>query len=101
MHSSVHCSIIYLQQPKYEDNLSVHQQVNGEETLCEYSIHTMEYYLAKEQNEILPSTTERDLKGNMLTEVSHTEKDKDHMISLIWDHKRNKQKSPSFYRHRE
>ena len=57
MHSSVHCSIIYLQQPKYEDNLSVHQQVNGEETLCEYSIHTMEYYLAKEQNEILPSTT--------------------------------------------
>ena len=34
-------------------------------------------------NEILPFVTPRDLEGIMLSEISETEKDKYHMISLI------------------
>ena len=32
----------------------------------------------------------------MLTEVSQTEKDKDHMISLIWDSQKKELKTPKF-----
>ena len=43
----------------------------------------MEYYLAI-KNEILPFvTTWMGLKGIMLSEISHTEKDKYHTIYLI------------------
>ena len=43
----------------------------------------MEYYSAIKKNEIMPSaTTCMDLE-NMLSEISHTEKDKYCMISLI------------------
>ena len=44
----------------------------------------MEYYSAIKNNEILPFvTTWMDLEGITLTEISQTEKDKYHMISLI------------------
>ena len=47
-------------------------------------INTMEYYLAIKKNEILPFvTTWIDLEGIMLGEISQTEKDRYHMISLI------------------
>ena len=48
-------------------------------------IYTMKYYLVfKKNNEILPfATTWMDLEAIMLSEVSETEKDKYHMISLI------------------
>ena len=47
-------------------------------------IHTMDYYLAIKKNKILPFTTIwMVLEGNMLSEISHTKKDKYHMISLI------------------
>ena len=47
-------------------------------------IYTMDYYLAIKKNEILPfATTWMELEGNMLSEISQSEKDKDHMTSLI------------------
>ena len=47
-------------------------------------LYTMEYYLAMKKNEISPfATTWMELEGIMLREVSQSEKDRDHMISLI------------------
>ena len=47
-------------------------------------IYTMEYYSAIKKNEILPfATTWIELEGIMLSEISQSEKDKYHMISLI------------------
>ena len=47
-------------------------------------IYTMEYYSAIKKNEIMPfSATWMDLEITILSEVSQTEKDKYHMISLI------------------
>ena len=47
-------------------------------------IYTMEYYSALKKNEFLPfATIGMDFKAIMLSEVSQTEKDKYHMISLI------------------
>ena len=44
----------------------------------------MGYYSAIKKNEILASmTTWMDLEGIMLSEISQSEKDKCHMISLI------------------
>ena len=43
----------------------------------------MEYYSAIKDNGILPfATTYMDLEGIILTEISQTEKDKYHIISL-------------------
>ena len=47
-------------------------------------IYTMGYYSAIKKNEIMPfAATWMDLEIIMLSEVSQTEKDKYHMISLI------------------
>ena len=47
-------------------------------------IHTMEYYTAVKRNEILPfAMTWMELEGIMLSEISQSEKDNYHMISLI------------------
>ena len=46
----------------------------------------MEYYSAIEKNEIMPLAAKRmDLEIIILSEVSHTEKDKYHMISHMWN----------------
>ena len=46
-------------------------------------IHTMEYYSLIQENEIMPFTAAwMDLEIITLSEVSQTEKDKYHMISL-------------------
>ena len=46
--------------------------------------HTLEYYSAIKKNEILPfATTWMELEGIMLSEISQSEKDKNHMASLI------------------
>ena len=47
-------------------------------------IYTMEYYSAIKKNEIMPfAATWMELDIIILSEVSHTEKDKYHMIFLI------------------
>ena len=47
-------------------------------------IYTMEYYSAIKKNEILPfATTWMELEGIMLSEISQSKKDKNHMTSLI------------------
>ena len=44
----------------------------------------MEYYLAIKKNEILPfATMWMELEAIMLSEISQSEKDKNHMTSLI------------------
>ena len=49
-----------------------------------WHIHTMKYYSAIKKNEIMSfAATWMDLEITMLSEVSQTEKDKYHMISLI------------------
>ena len=46
--------------------------------------HTMEYYSAIKKNEIMPfAATRMQLEILILSEISQTEKDKYHMISLI------------------
>ena len=43
----------------------------------------MEYYSVIKKNQILPfAATQMDLEGSMLSEISHTQKDKYCMISL-------------------
>ena len=47
-------------------------------------MRTLEYCSAIKKNEILPfSTTWMDLEGIIISEISQTEKDKYHLISLI------------------
>ena len=56
----------------------------GEWIRKQWHIYTMEYHLAIKKNEILPFVTVwMDLKDIMLSEISQSEKNKYHMISLI------------------
>ena len=49
-----------------------------------WSIYTMEYYSAIKKNEVMPfAATWMDLEMIILSEVSQTEKDKYHVLSLI------------------
>ena len=48
-----------------------------------WSMYTMEYYVAMRKNEIWPFVaTWMELESVMLSEISHTEKDRYHMFSL-------------------
>ena len=48
-------------------------------------IYTMEYYLAMRKSEIWPFVAKRiELESVMLSEISHTEKDRYHVFSLMW-----------------
>ena len=48
-------------------------------------MHTMECYLTIKKKEIFPfATTWVDLEGITRSEISQTEKDKYHMITLMW-----------------
>ena len=47
-------------------------------------IYTMEYYMAMRKNEIWPFVaTWMELESVMLSEISHIEKDRYHMVSLL------------------
>ena len=53
--------------------------------ICTYT-HIMEYYSAIEKNEILPFViTGMNLEGIIQREISQTEKDKYHLIILIFE----------------
>lgn len=50
-----------------------------------WHIFIMEYHLVIKKEEILPvTTTWTELEGIVLSEISHTEEDKCHMISLTY-----------------
>ena len=60
--------------------MSIDRLINKEDVVY---IYTMEYYLVIKKNEILPFVaTWMDLEIIILNQVSQTEKDKYHMISL-------------------
>ena len=55
-----------------------------DEWIKTWYLYTMEYYSAIKQSEIMPfAATWMDLEMIILSEVSQTEKDEYHMISLI------------------
>ena len=50
-----------------------------------WHIYTMKYYSAVKKKKILPfATAWMDLENIMQREISHSEKDEYHIISLIW-----------------
>ena len=49
-----------------------------------WSKYTMDYYIAMRKNEIWPFVaTWKELESVMLSQISHTEKDRYHMVSLL------------------
>ena len=83
IHPNVHCSTIYNSQ---DLGTNIHQQMNGKRNCRSYThTHTMDYYSAIKKNEIiLFAATWMDLEIIILSEISQTEKDKHHMISLTY-----------------
>ena len=80
MHPNIHCSAVYnsqdLKQPKCP--------LRHEWIKKMWYIYTMGYYSAIKKNEIMPfAATWMHLEIIILSEVSQTEKDKYHMMSLI------------------
>lgn len=80
LHPHVHCNIISNNQDMETTSVSTDGRMNQENGarvlngIC----------LCHKKSEILPSeTTGTDLEGIMLSDISQTEKDKDHKISLI------------------
>nr|KAF6395428.1 hypothetical protein HJG63_009983 [Rousettus aegyptiacus] len=53
-----------------------------DEWIKKWYVCTTEYYSAIKKNEILPSATWKHLDGIVLSEISYTEKDKNHTLSL-------------------
>ena len=65
-------------QPKYPSAHEWIQQL--------WHIYTMEYYSTMKKKKILPfATAWMDLENIMLSEISQSEKDMYHMISLMWN----------------
>ena len=79
MYPNVHCSTVYNSQ-----DLEATKCPSTDEWIKKmWYIYTMEYYSATKKNEIMPfAATWMDLE-TILSEVSQTEKNKYHMISLI------------------
>ena len=76
MSPNVHCSTIYNRQDT--------KCPSAEEWIKKmWYIYTMEYYSAIKNNEIKPfAATWIDLEGVILSEVSHTKKEKYHMTAI-------------------
>ena len=79
-HPYVHCSIIY----NCQDTEAAKCPSIDEWIKQLWDIYTMEFYSAMKKKKILPfATVWMDLENIMITELSQSEKDKYHMISLI------------------
>ena len=80
MHPYVHFNIIYNSQDMEETQVPINRWVDKKL----WYMYTMEHYSSIEKNEILPFVTAWVvLKGITLSDISQSEKDKYHMISLI------------------
>ena len=56
-----------------------------EQIMKTWYICTMEYYSAIKKNEVMPfAATQADLEIVILSKISQKEKDKYHMISIMW-----------------
>ena len=75
----------YSQQSKFGNNLSLNDEdLSLSLSYTHTHTHTQEYYSAMRKKEILPfATTRMDLEDILPSEISHTEKDKYSMTSLI------------------
>ena len=79
MHLNVYSSIINNSQTMERAQMSIDEWIKKM-----WYIHTMEYHSVIKKNEILPfATTGIELECMMQGEISQSEKDRDHMISLI------------------
>ena len=80
MHPYVHCSIIYSSQELKAKCPSVDERAKKL-----WYIYAMEYYSVVKKKEILTFvTTWMNLESIMLSELSQSEKDQYHLISLIF-----------------
>ena len=82
-HSDVDCSAIHNSQDMETTQVTIDRWLDKEDV-----VYAMEYYSARKKTKLIPfAITWMDLKGIALREISQTEKDKHHMISLILDYK--------------
>ena len=82
MHPNVHCSVIYNSQDLEAVLVPISRGVDKKKKLC--YICPVEYYFAIKKKEILTfATALMDLEIIMLSEVNQSERDKNHMISLM------------------
>ena len=80
MHPYVHCSIVYNSQNMEATQVPINRGLNKEDVVQIY----YGILLNHEKNEILtPATTRVNIKDVLLSEISQTQKDGYHMISLI------------------
>ena len=80
MHPNVHCSTVTIAKTWKQLKCPL-----TEESIKKmWYIYAMEYYSTFKNNELMPfAATWMDLKNIILSEVSQTEKEKYHMISII------------------
>ena len=80
----MHCSLQgYLQSPSYGSSLGVPSVDKWIKQL--WDTYTMEYYLAIKKKENLPfAIVWMDLENILLSEISQSEKERYHIISLIY-----------------
>ena len=80
-HCTDHCSIVYNNQDMETTQVYINRWVDKKVVVSIYN----RILLCHKKNEILPVVTAWiHLEGIMVSEISQTEKDKFHMISLIW-----------------
>ena len=81
MHPSAHCSTVYKTKIGKQSKYPLTEE--WIKKMC--YIYTMDYYSAIKKDEIMPfAVTWMDTESVILSEVSQTEKEKYHMISLIY-----------------
>ena len=83
MHPYLHSNVIYNSEDTEATKVSTYIWMDKEDVTNTHT-HTLKYYSAIKNNEILPfEITWIDLEGIMINVISQIKKDKYHMISLI------------------